>query len=462
MKVPGSRGQSAVSLAAGRSRRLLSRMINSPGISTLTGGPVSPATTGPEDPRGMPRDRFGRERVGRHADRVGLADREVVKPGDRDVARHPDAAVEQLEDQPECGVVLVADNAIGTMGEDLVGQFPVGFLAVEARWLLQDDGTPAGPRVEQRREIAGQSALVAARRRAGEESDPTPSLVQQVVGASEPAVEVIGRHEVVFERAGEAAEIPLDQDDGQPRLAARPEERLVLRGGLGLVSRRHEHDPRYAGLDRATGLSMEVGRARRLVELEPVDLEAYSLLPRDGRESRLAEREARLVPRLRACSAGPGRNARRAPPSAGAAKLPDRSTVRINPLSLSTWIARDAVTTETPCADATCRELGTFAPSPPRICSSIARAISRYFGSDAEDIRPPLEASREGLGARGEEERTSGPNSFQRVPQARVAGNSRAKPLSTPALPLVTRRPSPLAPNPSIRTRPALPGRTRS
>ena len=43
-------------------------------------------------------------------------------------------------------------------------------------------------------------------------------------------------------------------------------------------------------------------------------------------------------------------------------KLPERSTVRISPLSRSTWMAREAVTTETPYAPATSRALGTFVP----------------------------------------------------------------------------------------------------
>ena len=132
----------------------------------------------------------------------------------------------------------------------------------------------------QRGEIAGQPALVAAGRRAGEERDPPPALVEQVLGASQPAVEVVGRDEVVFERAGQAAEVPLDQHDGEPRLAARPEERLVLPARLVLVSRRHEDDPRDPVLRRAAGLPTEVGRARRLVEMEPVGLEPDPLLPR--------------------------------------------------------------------------------------------------------------------------------------------------------------------------------------
>ena len=87
-----------------------------------------------------------------------------------------------------------------------------------------------------------------------------------------------------------------------------------------------------------------------------------SLLARKRGVARLHEREARVVAGPRACCAAPAQIAL-ALSAAAATKLPERSSVRISPLSLSTWIARDAVTTETPYAEATSRELGTLAPS---------------------------------------------------------------------------------------------------
>ena len=139
---------------------------------------------------------------------------------------------------PRRGVVLVADDAVGGLRQDAVGQLGVRVLGGDAPRLLEHEGTAALARPVQRGEVAGQAALVAAGGRPGEEGDPSTALVQQVLGASQPAVEVVGRDEVIFERARQAAEVALDQDDGDPRLAARPEERLVLPGGLVLVAAR--------------------------------------------------------------------------------------------------------------------------------------------------------------------------------------------------------------------------------
>ena len=115
-------------------------------MSTLTGGPELSRRRGPDEPGGCRATDLGGKRIGRHADRVGLADRKVVEPGDRDIARNANSAVEQFQDQPERGVILVADNTVGGLGPDVVGQFRVGILVGEARWLLQDKRTPAGLR----------------------------------------------------------------------------------------------------------------------------------------------------------------------------------------------------------------------------------------------------------------------------------------------------------------------------
>ena len=61
----------------------------------------------------------GRECVRGHADRVRLADRQVVEAGDGDVGGHADAPVEQFEDQAQRGVVLVADDAVGMLRQDV-------------------------------------------------------------------------------------------------------------------------------------------------------------------------------------------------------------------------------------------------------------------------------------------------------------------------------------------------------
>ena len=235
---------------------------------------------------------------------------------------------------------------------------------------------------------------MAAGGRAGEERDPAPALLEQVPGASQAAVEVVGRDEVVFQRAGQAAEVALDQHDGDPRLAAGAEERLVLPARLVLVPRRQEDHPRDAVLGRAAGLPPQVGRARRLVEVEPVLLDPDPLLPPQRREPRPGERQARLEPR-------PGR----APLHQGVA-LPARPPPRPAPRSCPTAPPSGSApcpaapgspaTRSPPRRRAPRRPPARSAPSRrsrPATRDSIARAISRYFGSDADDIEPPQRTS---------------------------------------------------------------------
>ncbi len=62
---------------------------------------------------------------------------------------------------------------------------------------------------------------MAAGRGSGEERDPPPTLVEQMLRALKAAVEIVGRDEVVLNRAGEAAEVAFDQDDLEPGFTAR-------------------------------------------------------------------------------------------------------------------------------------------------------------------------------------------------------------------------------------------------
>ena len=90
-------------------------------------------------------------------------------------------------------------------------------------------------------------------------------------------------------------------------------------------------------------------------------------------------------------------------------------------------MAREAVTTETPIRHAISRALGTFAPSLPTISDSMARAISRYFGNDAEDIDPPnhsyctelqapsIQSNRDPICSRNKERRKLYSTDFARV-----------------------------------------------
>ena len=209
--------------------------------------------------------------------------------------------------------------------------------------------------------------------------------------ASQAAVEVVGGDQVKFERAAVAAEVALDEHDGDSRLRHGAEEGLVLPGRVVAEPRRHEDQARDPVLGRAPGLAAEVGRARRLVEVEAIVLYLESPPAAPGRRNPPARTRGSRGSRARACCAAPGQIAPHSRPQR-ATKLPERSIVRISPLSLSTWIARDAVTTETPNAEATSRELGTFAPSRPATRDSIARAISRYLGNVVDGMRIPEQA----------------------------------------------------------------------
>jgi hypothetical protein len=135
---------------------------------------------------------------------------------------------------------------------------------------------------------------MAARRRPGEKRDPSPSQLDQMLSAPLPAVEVVGRNEVVLERARHSTDVALDQNDGKPSLAARSEEQFILVCGEVRVPRRHEDNAGNAGLCGAARLSADISEARPFVKREVIRLEANALLARNRRKSSLNERQTRL------------------------------------------------------------------------------------------------------------------------------------------------------------------------
>ncbi len=146
-------------------------------------------------------------------------------------------------------------------------------------------------------EVAGKATFMAAGRRPGEECDAAAAFVEQVPRASEAAIQVVGCDEIIFERAVDSAEVALDQDDHKPDLAARAEERFVLASRLICMARGHEDHSRHALLGGPPSLAPEVGRARRLVEMKPIERDLDPFAAADGRETCLRKGLARVQPR---------------------------------------------------------------------------------------------------------------------------------------------------------------------
>src|SRR5262249_17407534 len=117
------------------------------------------------------------------------------------------------------------------------------------------------------------------------EGDPPPAGLEQVPGAPQPAVEVVGADQVPIEPARVAAEVALDEDDGQPRRPAGAQEPLGLEGADLADPRRHEEEAGDARREAIADLALDLGGPRFVADRESVGREPDTPAPRDRLEA---------------------------------------------------------------------------------------------------------------------------------------------------------------------------------
>ena len=232
---------------------------------------------------------------------------------------------------------------------------------------------------------------MAAGGRAGDEGDAATAEAEEVLGAAEAAVEVVGRGEVVLERPAGAAEVPLEEDDGQPCLAAGEDQGLVAERLLVPHARRHQEDAADARLGRGAAWAEPRGRRRaRGVEVEVVRLEPDALVARHGVEPRSGEGEARLEPGARRAPLDQGPSlGRRGRGRAGSSRSgrPSGSAPRRGAPATPATRSRPRRRGGPPPARA---GHPRSAPRAVATSASSARATLRYFGSTSADMTPPV------------------------------------------------------------------------